>query len=292
MPKAIIFTASSGFSNRMLPTVSLYTWCKANNVPLYIVWKDKTHRACINRDENGVRFGMRQYFQELPGLIKTVDHIQQIGIPLQMMYHHGMNWQKSFPLELLQHDYLHLFDCCFLISLFPEYQDVVGDRSALSKELIDNYTSHPYIKMVTSAFQDFKFAQTIVDEATKLVGDGIGNVAIQLRNTDGGFTVNNTQAVVDNVYEIIRKESENAKVHFMTENPVNHDDIVSKFPQVIVYGNRAKFQNNDIGSFYSLVDWYVLSMCEKVYVSSISSFALLAFLYNQRDDKEMVYHCY
>lgn len=284
--KVLFFTASSGFANRMLPIISMYAWSKENNVQLAVIWKPNTHRAGVQRDENGLYYSLTDYFKKIPSLITVFSTFEEAAKfhKINQIVHHNMWWQKSFDLRLLEYEYLHLADCCFLISLFPQYQDIVGNRCDLTIEQQENYTSHPYIKKINEICNEFVLQDFYIKN------EYVRPVGIQLRNTDGGFTVNDTQETIEHIYKLIET---NDKPFFTTENAKNHDDIVNRFGNAVTtYNDRNKFQNNDVGMYYSMVDFYVLSSCPTVYVASHSSFSLLAFLFNNDPNKKMYYSCY
>jgi len=291
MVKIIFLTVSSGFSNRMLPILSCYTWCKEHKIPLAVIWFNRTHRAGVKRVENGKYFNLKNYFDEIPDLINVFSNFneaaQHYGVSGHQVHHHNMNWSKSFDLNLLKVDYLHLMNCCFLISLYPEYQNIIGNRCDLPKEMIENYPNHPYIKKVSENFQEFKLNKLIVETGKKIFFPEL--VGIQLRNTDGGFTENDNNNVVQKLYKLIESHD---NVFFSNDNIVNYKDVVEKYPNVVTYNDMKKFINNDEGTFYCLVDFYIMSQCKTTYVASMSSFTLLAFLYNTNKDKKMYYWCY
>lgn len=291
--KVLFLTVSSGFSNRMLPLLSCWTWCKDKNVALAVIWYPKTHKAGVERVEDGNYFTLSNYFESIPKGITVFKsfheaytfHLQ--GVQKQV-YHHNMQWQKSFPLHLLENEYLHLSDCCFLISLYPEFQDVVGNRCDLPQEVIDNYENHPYIKKITENFQEFKLKPEIIEIGDKLVTENL--TPIQLRLTDGGFTQLDNPMIINRLYKLIEMITSQNKIPYFTNDRIKEFQYIKeKYPGVVMYDDLKKFINNDQGSFYSLVDFYVLSKCKEAYVIPFSSFTLLAYLYNTRKDKKLLY---
>lgn len=287
MVKILFFTAMSGFANRMLPIISFYTWCKQYNIPLAVIWKPKTHRNCMPTDENGIYYTLGDYFKEYPSLVTVFPTIEEAlkyhNVDPTQVIHHSIWWQKVVNLKMLDYDYPHFYDCCFLVSLFPQYLSVVGNRCELSLEIQENYANHPYIKMITQSCSEFKFHDKIIKEANQFNN----TIGIQLRNTDGGFTVNDCDKVVENLSEIIVRHPD---AFFTCDNIKNHLQVMEK--GITVYDNRDKFQNNDVGMYYCLVDFNVLAKCNLLYLSGHSSFSLLAYLFNNNPDKKIIYYCY
>jgi len=278
--KLIIFNAASGFGNRLLPIVSIFAWCRQNKVKMGVIWNPRAHRSGLPRDESDLTLGMQDYFDKIPTGIDIFDNkisaLAHYDIKEKDIEDCDMRWQPGFDYDHLKNDYLLIRNCCHLISLFPENEAIVGQRVDLSDDNQRDYSKNPYIKSLKKLIREFVFTK-----ATREVGDRLFQkdmIGLQLRNTDGGFTINASTDVINQMHLIIE---ENQIVYFSNDRPSDLKLVISRHKNVVAYNNSEKFLNNDMGSLYSLVDLYVLSKCKKICVASRSSFGLVAHLYSQ-----------
>ena len=284
--KTLIFNAVSGFGNRLLPIVSIYSWCEQNNVRMGVIWNPRAHRSGLPRDESNQLLEMKDYFESIPCGVDVFHNkasaLSHYSITETDLVDYDMQWQAQFNHDYLVHQHLFVRNCCHLISLYPGNELIVGQRADLTDENKNIYAQHPYIKLIKETIRSFVFKQQ-----TREIGDELcreNMTGLQLRNTDGGFTINASTEVMNNMHVII----ENSEcIYFSNDRLSDLELVMNRHDNVVAYRNMEKFLNNDLGSFYSLVDLYVLSQCEKICVASRSSFGLVAHLYS--DDSTIEY---
>jgi len=281
----MIFNAVSGFGNRLLPIVSIYAWCKKNGVRMGIIWNQRTHRSGLPRDEGDRALSMQDYFESMPEELDVFANLESAlnyyDINTEEVTDYDMQWSAQFDTRYLGCDHLLIRNCCYLISLDTGNESVVGQRADLTSEAQDSYAYHPYIKSIKQAIRNFVFTAR-----TREIGDDLyqnNMTGLQLRNTDGGFTINANAEVISHMHSIIEQSE---CIYFSNDRYSDMKSVLDRHRNVVAYENADKFLNNELGSFLSLVDIYVLSRCEKILVASRSSFGLVAHLYSDNSKIE------
>ena len=278
--KTLVFNAVSGFGNRILPIVCLYAWCAQYNVKMGVIWNTRAHRSGLPRDKSNQLLEMEDYFESIPPGIDVFSDrasaLTHYSIAEDDVVDYDMQWQPQFDSSYLEHDHLLVYNCCHLISLYTGNESIVGQRVDLTPGNQSIYAKHPYIEMVKDVIRKFVFPSQ-----TRLIGDQLfreNMVGLQLRNSDGGFTVNASLGVMNEMHSIIESSE---TIYFSNDRPSDLELVLKRHDNVIAYTDERKFLNNDMGTLYSLVDLYVLSRCKKICVASRSSFGLVAHLYSE-----------
>ena len=89
MVETIILQCKSGFSNRMLPLLSCYSYCKSNNISLVVIWVDNTCRSCLPI-EHDTYLALDHYYDIIPERVNSYrtldDYIKHSGINKHNIY--------------------------------------------------------------------------------------------------------------------------------------------------------------------------------------------------------------
>ena len=229
----------------------------------------------MKRDKGSSRT-IYSYFDVIPENIFIVDSLPK-GIKTV-----DMRWSHSFDTDLLKNKELHITQCCHIISLFSKYKNITGPKYKLPLLVQENYHNHEYIVKLRECFKDFKFCKNILNIANNM---SICDVSLQLRITDGGFKKFKSCETFQTVETIINQHN---KIYFSTDDFKSHETY-KHHKNVIVYDNINKFENNDDGSYYSLVDFINLSRSKIIYAPDCSSFSLMAFIIS--DQAQLKYYC-
>lgn len=278
MPKAIILILKSGFSNRMFPLITTYNYCKTNNIKLLVVWTANTCRSCMSH-YNKKHHVLSYYYKTIPLNIEIFNTLNDILIKYSITKPHriNMNYSNRIP-DLMNHDYVLIDNVCHPL-FYENHTDasIFAPYPKTNNKLINNAIIH----CLSNIIIEFKLTDELQDIINNYNSFDIG---MHIRVTDGGFRNYNKQKMITNVCELINKNVQ-SKIFLCTDDKDTATYFEKRYPNVVQYYNDDKYINNDIGTYYGLVDMYLLSRCTKIYGTPGSSFSLLAYTINYNYDK-------
>lgn len=281
--KLLILELHSGFCNRMFPLLSSYYFCKQHEIHIDVIWKNNTCRYCIQNNNSDNYYTLSNYYDDIPTNISIHKNIESIikkhKINKKEITKINMHSKNNMGKDILHILYPYLFNVCHILSFTKEIN--VNMFCPYPTTKISNYE---YLAKLNNCVKDFRLNNTLLHIINEFDNFDIG---VHLRTTDGGFK-NNDKKLLGKINKIIHGNNDK-RIFFCSDDKNNSQLIKNKHSFVVQYMNNKKFENSDIGSFYSLVDLYLLSKCATLYVTQSSSFSLFAFVINNLENKKIEY---
>lgn len=281
----LIINLHSGFSNRMFPLLSILHLMEYIEIKhLCVVWANNVCRSCMQKDSSNIQLTLNNYFKDYPANIEIFRNLDDIVslyqlnrnkvYPIDFQYLNNINQKDLKPITYI-YNMVHI--CNFIKSdenkLFCPYPRTIDT----------NFQNSETISQLKTVFnKNFTLNQQIIDEAQNFLKENQDDmIGIHLRVTDGGHHTNFQKHALNILGKINDISSHNTIVYLACDDSKLTKNITHKYKNIITYDNQNKFLNNDFGTFYSLVDLYLLSRCTKIYITPGTSFGLLAYIYGR-----------
>lgn len=283
-PKLIIVNVKSGFSNRIIPILSIYSFCKKNNVPLEIIWEKNTCRSQIPNTNKQSHYTLEKYYKSLPisthkllSSVLTKYHINNLDI-----FKVDMKWTNKVTFEIYNHDYVMLDNVCHILCLDKQYNTDIFYPHPI--KTINKLYDNKYLWELNKYTNEF----VLCNELNNIISNlGPFDIGIHIRTSDGGFAKYNSKLLIKQAKQIC-EENKDKKI-FLCSDTIDISNIFKIFNNVTQYNNKKKFDNNDTGTYYSLIDLYTLSKCKIMHCTPGSSFSFLSYIINDNKRKELIY---
>ena len=277
--KVLILNLSSGFCNRMFPIISSYVYCKQHNIELNVVWNRNTCRSCIsNTNDDTTHYDITNYYDNIPSIIIVHKNMNDLVKKYPTMHIVNMNWKNNINQSMMDYDCVCLTTVCHIVPFIKG---------------IDASTFCPYpikpMKWCNDYMEQLKISigEFSIKDAIKSNICTNYDVGIHVRITDGGFKTHEKR--IKNNVDVIIRENLSRKMFLCSDSRDFSIYIQNKYSRVNQYFNDDKFVNNDLGTFYGMVDLYTLSKCKQMYITPGSSFSFLSYVMNSIDGKTLSY---
>lgn len=298
MLKIVYLRLWSGFANRLLPLLSAGVFCRLNGVKLAVIWCPHTHRSQLPETaQNNERLNLKDYFVAFPSHVTCFDTLAEA------LQHHGeskpqqtidMQCKATFSRSQIAPNSTSILitNVCHVFNMFgnSDWNQIVGNPAYFDDPtLLKKYKQHPYILLLREEFYLYSLQPTILKTYKALPLKENYYIALQVRNTDGGFKKNQNEHFDNFVDHVLSSAADSTTVFYCTENPTAHNRVLQRYPQSVLYQNAAKFDNNDTGTFWALVDLLGMASSKLLYATEGSSFAQLAHIVSKNDNQILVY---